>query len=124
MYEILPLRSMKYILSIIFFTISFNLSFGQSWIDESENLYNNGFHKESIDLINDNVDRSNLTNLQKSKSYQILADNYITIGNTEKFKDYSTISFNILEDKTSVDSCLYYSNLGEYNHYKLRSDDL
>jgi CHAT domain-containing protein len=113
---------MRFFLTFILFIVSASLLFSQDWIEKSENLLNNGFHQKSIDLILQNINQQTLSSNQKSKSYLILADNYLTLGETEKFKNYAILSFKILENKNGLDSSLYFSNLGLYNHYKLRSD--
>tara|TARA_R110001592_G_scaffold315008_2_gene590822 strand:+ start:2633 stop:4957 length:2325 start_codon:yes stop_codon:yes gene_type:complete len=113
---------MRFFLTFILFIGSINFLFSQNWIDKSEDFLNNGFHQKSIDLVSKNLSLSKLSSTQKSRCYLILADNYLTLGETEKFKNYAILSFNILENKTGLDSSLYFSNLGLYNHYKLRTD--
>lgn len=113
---------MKLIFTLLIVLFSINNSFCQSWINKSEYLLNNGFNQQSIDLINQNINQTKLTSIQKSTCYLILADNYVSLGEPEKFKEYVELSFHILEKKNRIDSSLYYSNLGEYYHYLLRGD--
>ncbi len=98
-------------------------TFSKDWISYSEQLLNDHFYRKSINLINSNINKSELTPAQKSKCYLILADNYLNINDVEKYKKFTTLAFNILNNKTTLDSCLYYSNLSNYYHYLLKTKE-
>lgn len=111
----------KFILIVVLLS---NLNgFSQEWISQSKELLNNHYYQKSINLVNNNINKNELSSIQKSNCYQILADNYLHINDLEKFKKFSTLSFNILDNKTALDSSLYYSNLSNYYHYLLQSKD-
>ncbi|MEX1001911.1 MAG: CHAT domain-containing protein [Crocinitomicaceae bacterium] len=111
---------MKLFLTIIALFLYLS-GFSQVWMDSAKYYLNNGFNEKSIDLIDANLE-NHLSGVQVTECYQLLADNYLQLGATEKFKKYALRSFNMRATENKLNYALYHSNLGEYYHYNLSFD--